>query len=411
VTRLVFVFIIVLSSLCLPGIAQTNLVPNPGFEENYSYHNCINNPADSIQWPLFWVIPYGSGGTPDYVHNPNCDSLRRIPCNFVGCQEAYEGNAYMVICTVSDTSNEYREYVQTSLIQELIAGNRYCLSVWVSMNDSSLRATDDFGIFFSDTAIYGNGNYNIPVVPQVRNPDGRFLSDKDKWMLVSGSFMAIGGEKYITIGNFLDDLHSTWIDVPPCMQYACDGGGHYIDMVSLFDCTGFNYNANAGEDVTVCRGDSVTLGTDDFPDRKYTWSPATGLNDSAKARPSAAPIRTTTYLLSVIDEYIQQTYDTITVTVDTTCGAPLIYIPNVFSPNNDGSNDLLFMRGTSIKDVDFKIYDRWGNLVFESFDISVGWAGSYNGRECPEGVYFYLAEIKFIDDLVVVKKGSITLTR
>ncbi|MCD0490089.1 gliding motility-associated C-terminal domain-containing protein [Pedobacter sp. MC2016-14] len=88
-----------------------------------------------------------------------------------------------------------------------------------------------------------------------------------------------------------------------------------------------------------------------------------------------------------------------------------IFIPNVFSPNGDGKNDILFVRGTSIKSLLFNVYDQWGELIFRANDKSVGWDGTYRGKLQPVGVYAYYTEIVQLDGSKVIRKGTVTLLR
>jgi gliding motility-associated-like protein len=88
-----------------------------------------------------------------------------------------------------------------------------------------------------------------------------------------------------------------------------------------------------------------------------------------------------------------------------------VYIPNIFSPNGDGNNDVLYVRGQNISAVDFKVYNRWGNLVYEGKDHYSGWDGRFQSKACPEGVYFYMAKVTYANGEVVTKTGNVTLVR
>ncbi len=88
-----------------------------------------------------------------------------------------------------------------------------------------------------------------------------------------------------------------------------------------------------------------------------------------------------------------------------------IYIPNAFTPNGDGTNDMFLVYGTAIKIMQLKIYNQWGGLVFESYDIAKGWDGMYHGNNASAGVYTYTLEAKMQDGKQVVKRGSLTLIR
>ena len=90
---------------------------------------------------------------------------------------------------------------------------------------------------------------------------------------------------------------------------------------------------------------------------------------------------------------------------------PLVYIPNIFSPNGDGQNDILYIRGQGIDAVHIMIYNRWGEKVFESSDIGKGWDGTFKGKKCPAGVYFYVGDITFKNGEKLVRKGDVSLVR
>ena len=123
------------------------------------------------------------------------------------------------------------------------------------------------------------------------------------------------------------------------------------------------------------------------------------------------PQQTTTYVLTVIDEFIQQTTDTVTVYVDEGCGTQPLYVANIFTPNGDGNNDVLYVRSQYVSEISFTVYNRWGNRVFESSAPDTGWDGKTNGKECPAGVYFYVVEVTFENGQRASKTGNVTLVR
>lgn len=93
----------------------------------------------------------------------------------------------------------------------------------------------------------------------------------------------------------------------------------------------------------------------------------------------------------------------------TLLGCSLVYIPNAFSPNGDGINDIFYVRG-NVELVTFKIYNRWGENIFHTRDINQGWDGTYKYTPCPMEVYvYYVIVIK--DGETHLYKGDITLIR
>jgi len=114
-----------------------------------------------------------------------------------------------------------------------------------------------------------------------------------------------------------------------------------------------------------------------------------------------------------IDSYIVvENCDTPTLLLDT-----ILFIPNSFSPNGDGVNDVLFVRGSGIKVMNLKIYNRWGEKVFElstvNYQLSTnkGWDGTYKGKELNAGVFIWYAEVEFDNGDRIYKKGNVSLIR
>lgn len=144
--------------------------------------------------------------------------------------------------------------------------------------------------------------------------------------------------------------------------------------------------ANAGPDQSINYGGSTVI--NGSGGTTYSWSPATGLDDPTSATPTASPTVTTTYVLTVTDANGCTGSDTVVVTVTMDCGE--IFIPNIFSPNNDGHNDALKVYGNlCIDNFHWAIYDRWGELVFESENPSDEWDGTYKGKQLDPAVFVY----------------------
>lgn len=91
--------------------------------------------------------------------------------------------------------------------------------------------------------------------------------------------------------------------------------------------------------------------------------------------------------------------------------APSVLIPNVFSPNGDGYNDMLGVYGKRISEIQFIIYDRWGEKVYESNDVNGEWDGTYRGKPMNIGVFVYSVKGKFKNGETFDKKGNVTLLR
>jgi gliding motility-associated-like protein len=92
-------------------------------------------------------------------------------------------------------------------------------------------------------------------------------------------------------------------------------------------------------------------------------------------------------------------------------GPPSIYMPNAFSPNNDGTNDLFLPITFGSKEFMFRIFDRWGNLMFESKDKKFKWDGTFNGKKCNSGIYAYAVELIYLNNKQETISGNLTLIR
>ncbi len=171
-------------------------------------------------------------------------------------------------------------------------------------------------------------------------------------------------------------------------------------------------------DVSIFLGDSLQLNATISPlgaNVTYSWSPAEYLSCTDCPNPELFPLETITYTLEVTDENGCVAIASIKVNVDKPRD---VYIPNAFTPNEDGTNDIFHIYSDqSVEQVEtFKIYDRWGELVFEDFgfqtnDPAHGWNGIFRGKRMNPAVFVYFAEIRFIDGKVVLYKGDVTLIR
>jgi len=93
------------------------------------------------------------------------------------------------------------------------------------------------------------------------------------------------------------------------------------------------------------------------------------------------------------------------------CGEPDIFVPSAFTPNQDLTNDILFVRGDNLESIEFQLFNRWGEKVFETNDKDRGWDGTYQGKEVDPGVFVYHLKAICFDGQEFIKKGNITLIR
>jgi gliding motility-associated-like protein len=182
-------------------------------------------------------------------------------------------------------------------------------------------------------------------------------------------------------------------------------GSDTIVKYSVVDVQ-FLPGAFASPDTTINYGETYQLNATGGVD--YTWSPSTGLDSTDISNPLAQPTLTTTYTVTIDNGSGCSTDRQVTITV---LHNNKIYVPNSFSPNGDNRNDYLFVRGNNLFGVRMLVFDRWGEKVFESNNASVGWDGTFNGKELDPGVYTWIVTVTYENDETFTKSGTVTLIR
>lgn len=173
---------------------------------------------------------------------------------------------------------------------------------------------------------------------------------------------------------------------------------------------------NAGEDQSVGVGNSVTLHPVISSDTtSIKWYPPSWLSCITCPEPVATPRKTTTYTIEAVNQGGCVTKDDITLSVF--CNNSNLFVPNTFSPNADGHNDVFYPRGKGVFSIRFfRVFNRWGDLVFEATnvlpnDASKGWNGIHKGQLAPQDVYVYTMEIICENNTIFTEKGNVMLVR
>lgn len=150
----------------------------------------------------------------------------------------------------------------------------------------------------------------------------------------------------------------------------------------------------------------TSIGTGEF----FSWTPEIGLECPTCPESIVNPERSTKYFITNTNIFGCRAQDSLEVIVDQRYFAG---IPNIFSPNNDDKNDILYLRGNGINNIRFFIQNRYGQKIFESFDQSIGWNGRHEntGEELEPGVYVYYIKLVFLDGTIEELKGNVTLIR
>jgi gliding motility-associated-like protein len=143
-----------------------------------------------------------------------------------------------------------------------------------------------------------------------------------------------------------------------------------------------------------------------IPPYSYLWSNGKTSKDNLRLKEG-------TYSLTVTDSNgcIENYIGSLLNLEDDSCDDTYLFVPNVFSPDGNGVNDVLFVDGKNILSVNLQIYNRWGNLVFESNSLTKGWDAMYQGKPVNQGVFVYLVTGRYKDGEEFEQKGTITVVR
>ena len=230
--KIIWVFVIL-------GMAQgyaQNLVPNSSFE---ALDSCPQYQS-KLFYASSWFQPNMYNGnttnscSSDLFNNCCTSGAVGVPINGFGTQSAKTGLGYAGIFCNVDTFNT-REYIEVELLSPMIAGTQYCAEFYVSLADFSKKAVSDMGAYFStDSLLDLSPSQALSMLtPQIQNDTGNFLNSKSLWKKVSGNFIASGGERFITIGNFKKPINT---HVQNVSGGSVDFVYYYIDDISVKVC-------------------------------------------------------------------------------------------------------------------------------------------------------------------------------
>ncbi len=165
--------------------------------------------------------------------------------------------------------------------------------------------------------------------------------------------------------------------------------------------------ATSANDLTCSLGSSQLNATGAT---NYVWSPSTGLNNNNIANPIAAPDGTTVYKVTGTDNNGCSNFDTVIVKADFNMNA-LYLLPNSFTPNGDGINDCFGIKYWGVvKELDFNIYNRFGERVFHTTDPNLCWDGTYKGNPQSPNVFVYIITAKTACG-IINRKGTVALLK
>jgi gliding motility-associated-like protein len=228
----------------------------------------------------------------------------------------------------------------------------------------------------------------------------------------SVQLLPVGGVTYHwSPGLYLSDSMSAvpWLKPITSQEYRLIAISAYGCMDTLWANVFVRPNAviNVGDSVTLYPGQSYQIS----PQTNcvtFAWFPPEGLSDAHISNPVATPVISTNYIVKAANEWGCVTEDSLVINID---GSSLLTLPNAFTPGT-GPDNVLYIIKRGIASLHyFRIYNRWGNKVFETDNINTGWDGSFKGSPQPYDVYVYEIEAVTASGTVFHKQGNVTLIR
>lgn len=211
---------------------------------------------------------------------------------------------------------------------------------------------------------------------------------------------------------------STALVSPPSSQY------YYLTGVTNLGCTLYDsvwvnvtyidpadVFATATPDTIPEGGSSVLAAFPNVSGYTYIWSPPIALSSATGQTTAASPDDDATYQVTIFGNGCEAKTQVSVVVLEFICGDVYIFVPSGFTPNEDGENDVVYVRGDNLLEIDFKIFDRWGEMVFSSTDQADGWDGTFKGELLDPDVYVYHLKAICFDGQESLIKGNISLLR
>ena len=465
-----------LSGVCAMVISMAamgqELLPNGDFE---TYTQCPDY-VSQIDRATGWSRP--TEGTSDYMNAClGVPFSLNVPDNEFGYQAAHSGDGYAgFYCfhsysEVTTAPDGDHEYVTHALAAPLTPGRQYTIEFFVSLADVSKYAVNDIGALLSMAIPTRTDEFAITGTPQVTNTSLTMLNDKTGWARIHGCVIADSAYAFITVGNFRNGASTVFAEVPsnfPLIWYSY----YYVDDISVKEVP----QPLLGPDITTC--DAATLSViDPIPGATYTWSTGEvgntievdtagtysvqlGTDGCAASDTVVVNLASTIVLTLATDTLVDlcaaptitigptglptnasvqwstgehtrtievagsgaytvtasapdRCSSSATITVIDTCTTP-VYVPNAFSPNEDGINDRWqpVWRTNAEANIELTVFDRWGQVLFASTGNSPSWDGRVNGNLVPIGSYVWKGHARDPNTQVVRQlSGHVVLVR
>lgn len=366
-------------------------------DEGFTWEDIPNGTMDNIDHTNlaggFYYYRYLLSNSQNNLLNPKCrvnsnvKVVRVVPKFYEVIDTLCEGLTLTVGSSEYTKSGVYTDSLQTYIGCDSIVTTRLTI-VNDPMITAQVEAIDPscFGSEDASITVQSVSNANLPYTIE--------LNRNDSWIASNANFT---------------NLPAT--DYPLLIQDRFDCA--YLDTISLKDPTPFVIDL--GTDILLNLGETIDRSIiSNYPILSIEENGVPALDCSNCLFSNWQPLANTEYSVTATSEKGCLASDSINISIDDN---RRVFIPNAFSPNLDGENEYftILVDAAAVKNIQqLSVFDRWGNLVFQVEDLPInelqaGWDGTVNGKMMDTGVYTYLFEVVFIDDLVKQYSGSVLL--
>lgn len=443
-------------------LTAQNLIPNGDFELYYSLPNDYGQCNLAIHWNNvnghYSSDPRSPYASPDYYHERGT-----VKSGYFGKIPPYSGLGQIGLVTFlnDDNRTNFREYLSIPLSTQLKAGEQYILSFALSNGNGLNNPSNHFGIHFSEAPLNQTTHEPIPATPQLEISGMAY--HYNYWKRHTLLFTPTNNFTHITIGNFYDDDSTEMGNEGSIYRSAY----YFIDDIKLFP---IDTGSLVTGDTLICKGDTANIFALDKGFIGWAEQNTPAHIFSSDSSILVSPKYTTTYLFIEGNDTFKHTvhvrkktelnlggdrslcnkdeivlsafipnagylwqngttseeflvnkagvywvtvsvngctiYDTVIVS-NNDCSIAQ-YIPNIFTPNGDGINDMFSpIKLLDISAMNTYIYNRWGRLVFETDNTSINWTGD----NCADGIYFWVIQYQSESGIIREEHGEVTLIR
>jgi len=391
-------------TICLGDSAFLNLpnATNPlWFGDSLSCYNCLQTvayPNDSVTYIVA------------YYNNDNCFIRDSLEVQVLDLSQL-EALGTDTIC-LGDT------------IQLNVLGNNNAPIEWLpnyalsNNNSSNPLAYPDVDTQYIVQVQQGtctaNDTINIYLQPstEIKTMDVSYCIGDTAQLIATGNSSTYNWSPILSLSN--SNIANPIVFATSNQQYQVIGTGVCNTDTAYANVSVYNYpNLQLDSSISAVLGSTITLNVNTDSNVDFDWSPSIDLSCNNCPNPSWVVRQNQIFHVTLTNNFGCFVSDSILVRFISDCTPDLVFVPNAFTPDLDGHNDILYAQSGSVQEIEnFQIYSRWGELLFETDDLLKGWDGTFKGQALPPDVFGYFLTFRCPNTgEKMLKKGNITILR